>query len=99
VAQLGACYKQLNSSVGKFGTDTLIASTAALESNSSGDKTYGHVEHALRVLNVARDKLAIQIKGELEDAAFGDATIHGAAGQIVACEALLGAAHALASHS
>jgi len=99
VAQLGACYKQLNSSVGEFGTDTLIASTAALESNSSGDKTYLHVEHALGVLDVARDKLAIQVKGELEDAAFGNSTIHGIGGQIVACNALLGAAHALASHS
>ncbi|HEX2318529.1 MAG TPA: hypothetical protein VHJ18_06065 [Streptosporangiaceae bacterium] len=99
VAQLGACYKQLNSSVGEFGTETLIASTAALESNSSGDKTYLHIEHALGVLDVARDKLAIQVKGELEDAAFGNSTIHGVGGQIVACDALLGAAHVLASHS
>ena len=29
VASLGACYKQLNSSVGQFGTFTLQASTAA----------------------------------------------------------------------
>jgi hypothetical protein len=99
VAQLGACYKQLNSSVGEFGTDTLIASTAALESNSSGDKTYLHVEHTLGVLDVARDTLAIQVKGELEDAAFGNSTIHGVSGQIVACSDLLGAAHALAGHS
>ncbi|MGN6791513.1 MAG: hypothetical protein ACTHJW_03885 [Streptosporangiaceae bacterium] len=99
VAQLGACYKQLNSSVGEFGTDTLIASTAALESNSPGDKTYLQVEHTLGVLDVARDKLAIQIKGELEAAAFSNATIHGTGGQIVACNALLGAAHALASQS
>ena len=99
VAQLGACYKQLNSSVGEFGTDTLIASTAALESNAPGDSTYTKVEHALHVLDFARDKLAIAIKGELEDAAFGNATIHGTGGQIVACDALLGAAHVLASHS
>jgi hypothetical protein len=99
VAQLGACYKQLNSSVGEFGTDTLIASTAALESNSPGDQTYLHVEHALSVLGAARDKLAIQIKGELGAAAFDNVTIHGTGGQIVACDALLGAAHALASHS
>ena len=99
MAQLGACYKQLNSSVGEFGTDTLIASTAALESNSPGDKTYLHIEHALSVLGAARDKLAIQIKGELDAAAFGNDTIHGTGGQIVACDALLGAAHALASQS
>ena len=48
VALLGACYKQLNSSVGQFGTDTLIASTAGIESNSAGDATYNHVEHALQ---------------------------------------------------
>src|SRR5260370_32491086 len=37
VAELGACYKQLNSSVGEFGTDTLRTATAAIESNSAGD--------------------------------------------------------------
>ncbi len=99
VAQLGACYKQLNSSVGEFGTETMIASTAGLESNSPGDTTYLKIEHSLSVLGAARDKLAIQIKGELEDAAFGDTTIHGVGGQIVACNALLAAAHHLASTS
>jgi hypothetical protein len=99
VAQLGACYKQLNSSVGEFGTDTLIASTAALESNSPGDGTYTRVERALRVLDVARDKLALHIKGELEGAAFSDDGISGAGGQTVACDALIGAAHVLASRS
>ena len=99
VALLGACYKQLNSSVGQFGTDTLIASTAGIESNSAGDATYSHVEHALRVLDVARDRLAGVIKGELEAAAFGNAEIHGAVGQTAACGALIAAAHALASHS
>jgi len=99
VAALGDCYKQLNSSVGEFGTNTLIASTAALKSNSPGDETYLHIEHALSVLGAARDKLAIQIKGELEAAAFDNTTIHGTGGQIVACDALLGAAHALASNS
>jgi hypothetical protein len=99
VAQLGACYKQLNSSVGEFGTDTLKASTAALESNSPGDQTYLKVEHSLSVLGAARDTLAIQIKGELEAAAFGNTTIHGVGGQIVSCNDLLDAAHALAKHS
>jgi hypothetical protein len=99
VARLGACYKQLNSSVGEFGTDTMIASTAALESNSPGDGTYTRVERALRVLDVARDRLALHIKGELEAAAFRDDGISGAGGQTVACDALIGAAHVLASHS
>ena len=99
VALLGACYKQLNSSVGQFGTDTLIASTAGIESNSSGDATYNHVEHSLHALDVARDRLAGAIKGELEAAAFGNTEIHGAFGQTAACGALIAAAHALASHS
>jgi hypothetical protein len=99
VALLGACYKQLNSSVGQFGTDTLIASTAGIESNSAGDATYTHVEHALHVLDVTRDRLAGVIKGELEAAAFGNTEIHGAFGQAAACGALIAAAHVLASHS
>ena len=37
VASLGACYKQLNSSVGQFGNFTLQASTSAVESSSIGD--------------------------------------------------------------
>ena len=33
-AELGACYKQLNASVGTFGTDTLVAATAALAAHT-----------------------------------------------------------------
>ncbi len=57
------------------------------------------MEHALRVLDVARDRLAGVIKGELEAAAFGNTGIHGAIEQTAACGALISAAHALASHS
>lgn len=39
-ADLGACYKQLNASVGTFGTDTLLASTAALKSSIPNDQTF-----------------------------------------------------------
>ena len=99
VAELGDCYKQLNSSVGQFGTDTLMASTSAVESNSPGDATYQHVNHALGVLETARDRLAGAIKGELEAAAFTGAPVHGAVAQTAACRALIGAAHLLASHS
>jgi hypothetical protein len=99
VPQLGACYKQLNSSVGEFGTDTLIASTGALESNAPGDSTYTNIERVLRVLDVARDELALRVKAELEAAAFRDDAVRGAVGQTVACEALIGAAHVLASHT
>ena len=97
VAQLGACYKQLNSSVGEFGTDTLIASTAAIESSSANDTTYQHVDHVLSTLEGTRDHLAATIKGELEDAAFGNVTIDGTASQLTSCEDVLGIAHELAT--
>src|ERR1022692_673012 len=99
IAALGACYKQLNSSVGIFGTDTLMASTKAIRSSSQGDATYLQTDQALRKLDVARDALAGQIKGELEAAAFTDVPLHHAAGQILGCELLLHLAHHLASSS
>jgi hypothetical protein len=99
IAALGACYKQLNSSVGIFGTDTLKAATSAIEGSSPGDATYLQTDQALRKLDVARDALAGQIKGELEAAAFSDVPLHHAVGQILGCELLLHQAHHLASSS
>ena len=40
VTQLGEAYKQLNSSVGEFGADTLTASTNAIESSTPGDAEF-----------------------------------------------------------
>ena len=40
--ELGACYKQLDASVGQFGTDTLVASTAALASGSDSQDGQVH---------------------------------------------------------
>jgi len=97
VTRLGECYKQLNSSVGKLGTDSLIAATKAIESTSPGDATYLHVDQALRSLDVARDHLALRIKGELEAAAFNDARIHDVIPQIFGCQQIIHSAHALAS--
>ncbi len=97
ISALGACYKQLNSSVGTFGTDTLMAATSAIESSSTGDATYLQADQALRKLDVARDARAGRIKGELEAAAFGNAPVHDAVGQFVGCAALLHKAHDLAS--
>jgi hypothetical protein len=92
---LGACYKQLNSSVGKFGTDTLIAATRAIESNSPGDSAYLRTDEALRKIDVARDHLALQIKAELEAAAFHDVTVHHVIGQLLDCRGLIHDAHRL----
>ena len=97
VTELGACYKQLNSSVGQFGTFTLQAATAAIESTSPGDATYQHVDSVLRALDVARDQLAGLIKGELAAAAFDNQRIDHVGEQIEACESLIHAAHRLAT--
>jgi hypothetical protein len=94
---LGDCYKQLNSSVGEFGTATLQAATTAIESNSPGDHQYRATDAVLGALNIARDRLAGVIKGDLEAAAFQDAPVRGATGLTVACDVLVGAAQHLAS--
>ena len=74
MASLGACYKQLNSSVGQFGAFTLHAATAAVESDTPGDARYRAVDAALTGLDKLRDSLALRVKGELEAAAFGAAS-------------------------
>jgi hypothetical protein len=97
VTALGECYKQLNSSVGDFGAYTLNADTNALASTSSGDQEYLRTDQALRGLEVARDRLAGQIKGELEAAEFRDQSVGNAGALTFACNVLIGGARALAS--
>ena len=92
MSTLGACYKQLNSSVGEFGAATLQASTNAVESTSAGDAAYIHTNQALTALDKVRDALAGKIKGELEAAAFSGTPVPGASAQTVACEAVIAAA-------
>ena len=98
VASLGACYKQLNSSVGQFGNFTLRASTAAVESGTAGDVEFRTVNAALAGLDRLRDGLALRVKGELEAAAFSGRPVIGAAGQTAACQGIIAAAGALAHH-
>jgi hypothetical protein len=100
VTGLGECYKQLNSSVGQFGTATLQAATKAIESTSRHDEVYRATDKILTGLDFARDKLAGQIKGELEAAAFGDTSISSGTvrAQTFACNALIDAATELAQH-
>src|SRR5689334_15689411 len=95
VASLGACYKQLNSSVGQFGAFTLHAATAAVESDTPGDARYRAVDAALAGIDKLRDALALRVKGELEAAAFGRQPIVGAGGQTVVCKGIISAAGAL----
>jgi hypothetical protein len=98
VASLGACYKQLNSSVGQFGNFTMQASTAAIASSTAGDAEYRTVNAALTGLDRLRDSLALRVKGELEAAAFGDHPVIGVAGQTAACQGIIAAAGTLAKH-
>jgi hypothetical protein len=98
VAGLGACYKQLNSSVGQFGAATLHAATAGIESSTPGDAKYRTVTTALTGLDRTRDVLAQHIKDRLEAAAFGNAPVNGVHGQTVACQALIATAESLAKN-
>jgi hypothetical protein len=72
VARLGSLYRQINSSVGAFATDTLIADSKALASGStSDDATYTAEQHVLRALANHRDRLAGSMKVTLARAAKG----------------------------
>jgi hypothetical protein len=70
VAELAQAYKQLNASVGAFGTATLMASTHALASTSPADSRYTVIEVQLASLGQRRDALAVSIKNELFAAEF-----------------------------
>jgi hypothetical protein len=69
---LASIYQQLNSSVGAFATDTLIADSKALASGSStDDSAYQREQSRLAVLANARDALASVMKVQLAAAAGG----------------------------
>jgi hypothetical protein len=99
VTQLGEAYKQLNSSVGEFGADTLTASTNAIESSTPGDAEFTTVNHALTALDQQRDALANRIKTELYNAENWGAPVAGAGLQIVEAKLIIATAKELAAHS
>ena len=77
-ADLAAGYDQINSSVGQFATDTLIADTKALASGSSSDDSaYATEQATLLQLANDRDQAAQQIKDTLSAAAAGKTPSHG----------------------
>ena len=96
---LAAAYQQVNSSVGRFATDTLLASSRALASGSaSDDHAYVAVDRTLRALAVERDHLAGQMKRVLGPAASGHGpSAHGVAALVHRAADLLGRAHRLAA--
>lgn len=68
--QLGAMLKQLDASVGEFGTAALQADTAALASgNASDDRVFTRTEAALTRLGARRDALVLAIQHTLAQAA------------------------------
>jgi hypothetical protein len=95
VRALAAAYKQLNASVGRFGTSTLMAATQAIEGS---DKAYPSAMDALSQLGAQRDKLATTIKNELTAAAFDHESIEPETtrAQLSAAQELLRAADQLA---
>jgi hypothetical protein len=100
VADLGGCYKQLNASVGKFGSDTLVAATNALTSGSAvDDHAFTSVDAALSTIGGQRDTLATGIKNLLDRAEFHGVNPdpHAVAAQLRSCDGLLHQAASLAS--
>ena len=77
-SEVAAAYQQLNSSVGAFATDTLIADSAALASGSSADDSaYACEQSALSDLAARRDQLVTAMKATLADATAGRHISHG----------------------
>jgi hypothetical protein len=93
-AALGECYKQLDASVGTFGSDTLAADTAAIESSSPGDAAYNTFEAKLTALAAGRNSLATILKKELWGAEFRDIPVPATGLQLYVCNQVIqGAAH------
>ena len=94
-------YKQLNASVAAFGTDTLVADTAALASGSAGhDARFAAVEARLARLADQRERLATRIAQTLRLAELGKApAAHVVAEQSRAAASLLAQARWLAARS
>ena len=99
-ADLGACYKQLNASVGRFGTDTLVASTAALAGGSAAqDGAFSATDAALSALGARRDEVATTIKNDLDKVEFRGGRVDRRTldAELISCRSLLTQASALAA--
>jgi len=98
--QLGQLYKQLNSSVGQFGTDTLIADTAAIRSGTAtDDAAYQTFLKGLGGLADLRDVVATADKTELDRAAHGAPAGNGSmAALTTATQLVLAVADSVAAH-
>ena len=97
-APLAECYKQLNSSVGRFGTDVLVADTSALNTGSPSDDTkYLSVSSEIENLGHQRDAMATQIKDQLAAAEFSNQPLPAnSSAETKSCNSLLTSADNLA---
>jgi hypothetical protein len=76
--ELAAAYDQIESSVGQFATDTLIADTKALASGStSDDSAYQAEQRTLQQLADDRDRVVAKLKHVLSVAAHSQGLRHG----------------------
>ncbi|GAA2051250.1 hypothetical protein GCM10009839_67670 [Catenulispora yoronensis] len=98
IEELEATYKQLDASVGAFGTDTLKAATAGIKSDTPNDQQFTATEAALTKLGTDRDALASRIATAIDDAAFHGCGLSGGRAHELVREAkgVLGRAHTLA---
>ncbi len=96
VEEFAQCYKQLDSSVGQFGTSTLKADTAAIEGTSAGDAAYTATVSKLTQLDQQRDHVAQQMKDELDAATFSGRNIPDRQDLTRSCESLIAQANTLA---
>jgi len=101
IAELGQLYQQINSSVGEFATNTLIADSKALASGSaSNDSRYANEQTTLADLADHRDRVATLMKATLARAAAGTVPGHGEMqSEIAQARALLKQAAQLAAHT
>jgi hypothetical protein len=68
--QLGQALKEIDAPFGALSQSSLKLSTIGLASNSRGDFDYNLIEVLIASWTAQRDKLATQIKAELEGAEF-----------------------------
>src|SRR5262249_16731248 len=95
---LAACYKQLNSCVGRFGTAALVGDTGALGSGSpSDDSQYTAFASSLTTLGAPRDSLPTALKEDLHAAASGGGLSANADDELQQCNALIEQAESLAA--
>src|SRR5205823_2002533 len=94
--QVGTAYKQLNAPFGRFASDTLVASTAAVKSTDA--LKYDQIEAAIANLTTQRNALTGDIRQALNDAASGGSGIDAsqASRWLTQAQSLLDRAHALA---